>query len=72
MKASYFEAIRYITSQKLPSQWPLPPGLYESGMGGQAFRSVIERLALVEELGFDWVSFSSTTTLPEFSPNRQL
>ncbi len=58
MKASFFESIRYVTSQNMPSQWPLPPGLYEPDVGGQAFRSTIERLELVEELGFDWVSFS--------------
>jgi alkanesulfonate monooxygenase SsuD/methylene tetrahydromethanopterin reductase-like flavin-dependent oxidoreductase (luciferase family) len=58
MKASFFESIRYVTSQNMPAQWPLPPGCYEPDVGGQDFRSVIERLALVEELGFDWVSFS--------------
>jgi alkanesulfonate monooxygenase SsuD/methylene tetrahydromethanopterin reductase-like flavin-dependent oxidoreductase (luciferase family) len=42
----------------MPAQWPLPPGLYEPAVGAQAFQSVIERAALVEELGFDWVSFS--------------
>ena len=58
MQASFFESIRYVTSQKMPAQWPLPPGLYEPEVGMQAFQSVIERAALVEELGFDWVSFS--------------
>jgi alkanesulfonate monooxygenase SsuD/methylene tetrahydromethanopterin reductase-like flavin-dependent oxidoreductase (luciferase family) len=58
MKASFFEPIRYVTPQQLPAQWPLPPALYDPEVGGQTFQSVIERLALVEELGFDWVSFS--------------
>ena len=58
MKASFFESIRYVTPKKMPSQWPLPPGCYDPDAGVQAFRSVIERLALVEDLGFDWVSFS--------------
>jgi alkanesulfonate monooxygenase SsuD/methylene tetrahydromethanopterin reductase-like flavin-dependent oxidoreductase (luciferase family) len=58
MKASFFEPIRYVTPQKLPAQWPLPPGFYDPEIGGQTFQSVIKRLALVEELGFDWVSFS--------------
>jgi alkanesulfonate monooxygenase SsuD/methylene tetrahydromethanopterin reductase-like flavin-dependent oxidoreductase (luciferase family) len=58
MKASFFEPIRYVTPQPLPAQWPLPPGFYDPEVGGQTFQSVIERLALVEELGFDWVSFS--------------
>jgi alkanesulfonate monooxygenase SsuD/methylene tetrahydromethanopterin reductase-like flavin-dependent oxidoreductase (luciferase family) len=58
MKASFFESVRYVTSRKLPALWPMPPGLYEPEVGGQLFQSVIERLALIEELGFDWVSFS--------------
>jgi alkanesulfonate monooxygenase SsuD/methylene tetrahydromethanopterin reductase-like flavin-dependent oxidoreductase (luciferase family) len=58
MKASFFESVRYVTPPNMPSQWPLPPGLYEPDVGGQAFQSVLERLALVEELGFDWVSVS--------------
>jgi alkanesulfonate monooxygenase SsuD/methylene tetrahydromethanopterin reductase-like flavin-dependent oxidoreductase (luciferase family) len=58
MQASFFESIRYVSSQKMPAQWPLPPGLYEPEVGAQAFQSVIKRAALVEELGFDWVSFS--------------
>jgi alkanesulfonate monooxygenase SsuD/methylene tetrahydromethanopterin reductase-like flavin-dependent oxidoreductase (luciferase family) len=32
--------------------------LYEPDVGVQAFQSTIERLQYVEELGFDWVSFS--------------
>jgi hypothetical protein len=36
----------------------LSPGFYESDGGAQVFRSMIKWLALVEELGFDWVSFS--------------
>jgi alkanesulfonate monooxygenase SsuD/methylene tetrahydromethanopterin reductase-like flavin-dependent oxidoreductase (luciferase family) len=58
MKVSFFESVRYMAPQKMPAQWPLPPGFYDPEMGGQTFRSVSERLALVEELGFDWVSFS--------------
>jgi alkanesulfonate monooxygenase SsuD/methylene tetrahydromethanopterin reductase-like flavin-dependent oxidoreductase (luciferase family) len=58
MKASFFEPIRYVTSQELPAQWPLAPGFYDPEVGGQLFQSIIERLSLVEELGFDWVSFS--------------
>src|SRR6266850_3500948 len=58
MKASFFEPVRYATPQKMPSEWPLPPGIYDPDLGAQVFRSVLARLALVEELGFDWVSFS--------------
>jgi alkanesulfonate monooxygenase SsuD/methylene tetrahydromethanopterin reductase-like flavin-dependent oxidoreductase (luciferase family) len=42
----------------MPALWPLAPGYYEPEVGTQAFQSVIERVSLVEELGFDWVSFS--------------
>ena len=49
MKASFFEFVRYVTSQKMPAQWPLPPGLYEPDVGGQAFQSVLERLARYAE-----------------------
>ena len=58
MKASFFEPIRYVSSQKMPAQWPLPPGCYDPEVGMQTFQSTIERLQVVEELGFDWVSFS--------------
>lgn len=58
MKASFFESIRYVTSQELPARWPQAPGYYDPEVGGQLFQDVIERLALVEDLGFDWVSFS--------------
>lgn len=58
MKASFFESVRYVTSEQLPAQWPLPPGFYDPEVGGQLFQDIVERLLLVEELGFDWVSFS--------------
>src|SRR5262245_45338560 len=58
MKASFFEPIRYVSPQKMPAQWPLPPGCYDPEMGVQTFQSTIERLQFVEELGFDWISFS--------------
>src|SRR5262245_58238824 len=58
MKASFFEPIRYIPPQKMPAQWPMPPGFYDPEVGVQTFQGTIERLQFVEELGFDWVSFS--------------
>src|SRR5215468_8266417 len=58
MKASFFEPIRYVPPQKMPAQWPLPPGFYDPEVGMQTFQGTIERLQFVEELGFDWVSFS--------------
>jgi len=58
MKVSYFESVRYVTPQHLPARWPLPPGFYEPEAGEQAFQNVLDRLAYIEELGFDWVSVS--------------
>lgn len=58
MKASFFEPMRYIPPQKMPLQWPLPPGLYDPEVGARTFQSTIERLEYVEDLGFDWISFS--------------
>ena len=58
MQASFFEPIRYVSPQKMPAQWPLPPGFYDPEAGTQTFQSTIERLQFVEELGFDMVSFS--------------
>ena len=58
MKVSYFESVRYVASQDLPPQWPLPPGLYEAEVGEQVFQRVLDRVAYIEELGFDWVSVS--------------
>lgn len=58
MQVSYFEPMRYVAPQKLPAQWPLAPGWYDPDVGMQTFQSTIERLQFVEELGFDWVSFS--------------
>ncbi len=58
MKMSFFESVRYVANRKMPSQWPLPPGLYEPEVGGQVFEDVLERVAYVAELGFDWVSVS--------------
>ncbi len=58
MKVSYFESVRYVAPQDLPPQWPLPPGLYEPEVGEQVFQSVLDRVAYIEELGFDWVSVS--------------
>jgi len=37
MKASFFESIRYVPPQKMPAQWPLPPGLYDPEVGAQTF-----------------------------------
>ena len=46
MKASFFESMRYVSPQKMPAQWPLPPGFYDPEVGVQTFQSTIERLAV--------------------------
>jgi alkanesulfonate monooxygenase SsuD/methylene tetrahydromethanopterin reductase-like flavin-dependent oxidoreductase (luciferase family) len=58
MKVSFFETARYRPPQALPSEWPVPSGAYDPEAGAEAYRSMIERLQYVEELGFDWVSVS--------------
>ncbi len=58
MKVSFFETVRYRAPEALPPEWPVPSGLYDGKAGAEAYRAMIERLAYVEELGFDWVSVS--------------
>jgi len=58
MKVSFFETVRYQASKPLPSEWPVPSGVYDPEAGSRAYRGMIERLELVEQLGFDWVSVS--------------
>src|SRR5689334_11693454 len=58
MKVSYFETGRYIPSPDLPREWPVPAGAYDPETGAEAYRQMVDRVRLVEELGFDWVSVS--------------
>jgi alkanesulfonate monooxygenase SsuD/methylene tetrahydromethanopterin reductase-like flavin-dependent oxidoreductase (luciferase family) len=58
MKVSFFETVRYQPPQPLPSEWPVPSGVYDPEAGDRAYRAMIERLEYVEQLGFDWVSVS--------------
>jgi alkanesulfonate monooxygenase SsuD/methylene tetrahydromethanopterin reductase-like flavin-dependent oxidoreductase (luciferase family) len=58
VKVSFFETVRYRAPQPLPSEWPVSSGAYDPDAGAEAYRSMIERLQYVEELGFDWVSVS--------------
>ena len=58
MKVSFFETVRYLPPQALSPEWPVPAGAYDPEAGARAYRGMIERLAYVEELGFDWVSVS--------------
>ena len=58
MKVSFFETVRYLPPSALPTEWPVPSGAYDPEAGARAYRGMIERLAYIEELGFDWVSVS--------------
>src|SRR6185436_6372990 len=58
MKVSYFETGRYQPPGALPREWPVPSGAYDREAGAVAYQGMVERLKLVEELGFDWVSVS--------------
>src|ERR1700729_41908 len=42
----------------MPPIWPMPPGAYDQGTGAQLYQHMADRIALVEQLGFDWVSLS--------------
>jgi alkanesulfonate monooxygenase SsuD/methylene tetrahydromethanopterin reductase-like flavin-dependent oxidoreductase (luciferase family) len=58
VKVSFFETVRYVPPRTLPSEWPVPPAAYDREAGARAYEAMIERLAYVEDLGFDWVSVS--------------
>jgi alkanesulfonate monooxygenase SsuD/methylene tetrahydromethanopterin reductase-like flavin-dependent oxidoreductase (luciferase family) len=58
MKVSYFETGRYQAPTTMPPIWPMPPGAYDQGAGAQLYQDMAERIAFVEQLGFDWVSLS--------------
>jgi alkanesulfonate monooxygenase SsuD/methylene tetrahydromethanopterin reductase-like flavin-dependent oxidoreductase (luciferase family) len=58
MKVSYFETGRYQTPAATPAVWPMPSGVYDPGEGARVYEGMIERIKLVEKLGFDWVSLS--------------
>jgi len=58
MKVSFFETTRYLPPEPLKPEWPVPSGKYDREAGAQAVEGMIERLRLVEEIGFDWVSVS--------------
>jgi alkanesulfonate monooxygenase SsuD/methylene tetrahydromethanopterin reductase-like flavin-dependent oxidoreductase (luciferase family) len=58
VKVSFFETVRYLPPTALPTEWPVPSGAYDPEAGARAYRGMIDRLAYVEELGFDWVSVS--------------
>ncbi len=66
MKVSYFETAHYLPPRQLPAQWPVPPAAYDREAGAQSYRGMVERLQLVEELGFDWISVAEH----HYSPHR--
>jgi hypothetical protein len=73
MMVSYFETARYIAPQPSPSEWPVPPGVYDPDAGVRAYEAMVERLRYVEELGFDWVSVSEHHYSPRIlTPNPNL
>ena len=58
MKVSFFETGRYCAPEVLPKEWPVPSGLYDRQAGARAYQGMLDRLRLLEDLGFDWVSVS--------------
>jgi alkanesulfonate monooxygenase SsuD/methylene tetrahydromethanopterin reductase-like flavin-dependent oxidoreductase (luciferase family) len=58
MKVSFFETGRYVAPPGTPREWPVPSGAYDPEIGAKAYSTMIDRIRLVEELGFDWVSLS--------------
>jgi len=58
VKVSFFETARYLPNKGRLSTWPVPPGAAPADAGAQAYELMLDRLGCVEEMGFDWVSFS--------------
>jgi alkanesulfonate monooxygenase SsuD/methylene tetrahydromethanopterin reductase-like flavin-dependent oxidoreductase (luciferase family) len=70
MKVSFFETARYIPRKQFDADWPVPGEYYDPETGAQAYEGMIERLKCVEEIGFDWVSFSEHHYSPRImTPN---
>ena len=53
MKVSFFETGRYVPPPGTPREWPVPSGAYDPETGAGAYRAMVDRARLVEELGFD-------------------
>ena len=66
MKVSYFETAHYQPPRRLPAEWPVPPDTYDREAGAHSYRGMVERVQLVEEFGFDWVSVAEH----HYSPHR--
>src|SRR2546423_9440328 len=58
MKVSFFETGRYVPPPGTPREWPVPSSAYDPEIGAGAYRAMVDRARLVEELGFDWISLS--------------
>ncbi|HTT80609.1 MAG TPA: LLM class flavin-dependent oxidoreductase [Stellaceae bacterium] len=56
MHVSFFETAHYRPPAPLPAGWPIAPAVYDLDAGAAAYRGMVERLKLVERLGFDWIS----------------
>jgi alkanesulfonate monooxygenase SsuD/methylene tetrahydromethanopterin reductase-like flavin-dependent oxidoreductase (luciferase family) len=70
MKASFFETARYVPPRELVSEWPVPGEAYDRDAGSEAYTRMEDRLRCVEEMGFDWVSFSEHHYSPRImTPN---
>jgi alkanesulfonate monooxygenase SsuD/methylene tetrahydromethanopterin reductase-like flavin-dependent oxidoreductase (luciferase family) len=70
MKVSYFETARYVVPPAAPAEWPVPPAVYDAEAGAQAYQGMVERLHMVEALGFDWISLSEHHYSPRIlTPN---
>jgi len=58
VKLSFFETVRYSAPEALPPEWPVASGAYDRRAGAEAYARMLERLRVIEDIGFDWVSVS--------------
>jgi len=73
MKVSFFETGRYVPPPGTPREWPVPSSAYDPEIGAGAYRAMVDRARLVEELGFDWISLSEHHYSPRIlTPSPQL
>ena len=57
----------------MPAIWPMPAAAYDTGEGTRVYQGMIERIAFVEQLGFDWVSLSEHHYSPRIlTPSPQV
>lgn len=58
MRASFLPTTTYGLRTVYEAGWPSPPGLFEPELGRRMMEEMFEQVALADELGFDWISFS--------------